>query len=137
MKIGVSDHAPLGAYGEQPPGIADALQVELFQAALNAPAPGAGGADNDASREDDADGTVSPLAYLAKGIGRNLAGISNDWQQAQAMAADIGQRDTFDGGTIRDIMKMSRTAAGAALRIELVSKVGGKVSHTADVMSRG
>ncbi|AOB32414.1 hypothetical protein AKI39_19345 [Bordetella sp. H567] len=135
MKIEWLDYAATAAGDGQPSIAADPLQAELFRAALNAP-PSGGDGDTDAADES-AGGLGSPLAHIAHGVRGGLAGISNDWQQAHAMAADLAQRPVLDGSTIRDVLRLAGTTSRVSVGIDVVSKVAGKVSHTADVMSRG
>jgi hypothetical protein len=130
MKIALSGSVGTPALDAFPTGAADPLQVDLFRAALNAP---------DAAG-DDAEGmgnVTSPLAPIGRGVRRGLAGISHDWQQAQAIASDLEQRPVVDANTLRDAVTLARTSSRVSIGIDVVSKVAGKVSHTADVMSRG
>lgn len=132
MKIALSGSVATPASDEFPAGAADPLQVELFRAALNAPDP----AGEDAAGMGSGAAT-SPLAPIGQGVRRGLAGISQDWQQAQALASDLEQRPVLDANTLRDAVTLARTSSRVSIGIDVVSKVAGKVSHTADVMSRG
>ena len=135
MKIGSLDDVAGAASAGQPSVAADAMQVELFLAALNASSPSR---EDDAESSDDAAaGLGSPLQHIAQGVRGGLAGISTDWQQAQAIASDLDQRPVLDGSAIRQALNLARTASRISVGIDVVSKVAGKVSHTADVMSRG
>jgi len=110
------------------------MQVELFLAALNAPSS----EDGDMASDDTSEaGGDSPLKHIVQGMRGGLAGISNDWEQARSMASDLEQRPVLDGSVIRDALKLVRTTSRVSVAIDVVSKALGKVSHTADVMSRG
>lgn len=135
MRIESLDYVAAAAADGQPSVAADPLQVELFRAALNAPS--SGGDDDADAAQDSFGGSVSPLAHIARGVQGGLAGISQGWQQAHAMAADLEQRPVLDGRAIRDVLNLARTTSRVSVGIDVISKVGGKISHTADVMSRG
>lgn len=135
MKIGSLDYVAGAASTGQPSVAADPMQVELFRAALDASLPSR---DDDAEASDDSmAGLGSPLQNIAQGVRGGLAGISTGWQQAQAIASDLDQRPVLDGSAIRQALNLARTASQVSVGIDVVSKVAGKVSHTADVMSRG
>ncbi|OZI20024.1 hypothetical protein CAL26_20950 [Bordetella genomosp. 9] len=139
MKVGLLDSISEVNADALPPVGADAMQVALFRAAMNGPVSplGDAGAGDDTSSDGDAMGMGLLLRNIAGGVRNHLAGISGNWGQAQALAADLEQRPVLDGQAIRDALKLARTASRLSVDIDVAAKVGGKFSHTADVMSRG
>ncbi|CAM3768261.1 HPt domain-containing protein [Bordetella sputigena] len=139
MKVGMLNSLAEAGSDGLPSVAADALQVEMFRAAMSTPASplGDAGMGDDASGEGDAMGMGALLQHIAGGVRNHLAGISGNWGQAQALASDLEQRPVLDGQAVRDALKLARTASRLSVDIDVASKVGGKFSHTADVMSRG
>ena len=134
MRVAPWDHVTDPLASGQPSVPANPMQVELFLAALNAPSS----EDGDMASDDTSEaGGDSPLKHIVQGMRGGLAGISNDWEQARSMASDLEQRPVLDGSVIRDALKLVRTTSRVSVAIDVVSKALGKVSHTADVMSRG
>jgi hypothetical protein len=139
LKVGLPDYVPDAGNDELPLVAVDPSQAELFRAALNASpsAWGDDGAGDDSSTGDGSLGMGSLLQHIGAGVRGHLAGISSKWEQAHALASDLEQRPILDGQVVRDALKLANTTSRLSVSIDVASKVGGKVSHTADVLSRG
>jgi hypothetical protein len=66
----------------------------------------------------------------------SAAGISNEWQQADALGADIQRRSTFDSGYIQDLIELQKKNASSYVKLDILSKTVGKAVYTVDSLSR-